>query len=58
MGKFEGPTFDVKQVAKYLDVSEITIYRLTAKGEIPAKKVGAQWRFVKAEVDRWLISRV
>ena len=44
----------IKELARYLSVAEITVYRLVEKGEIPAKKVGAQWRFLKEEVDRWL----
>lgn len=47
----------VKELAKYLSVASITIYRLTEKKEIPAKKVGGQWRYLKEEVDRWLRER-
>lgn len=44
----------IKELARYLGISEITAYRLVEKGEIKGKKVGAQWRFVKEEVDRYL----
>ncbi len=44
----------IKQVAKYLGVSEKTVYRLVKKGEIPAIKVGNQWRFNQQEIDGWL----
>ena len=57
MREFIGSTFGVKEIAKYLGVSAITVYRLTEKGKIPAKKVGAQWRYLKEEVDRWMRDR-
>ncbi|MBX6363503.1 MAG: PTS sugar transporter subunit IIA [Gemmatimonadetes bacterium] len=43
-----------RQLAEYLQLSERTIYRLLERGEIPALKVGGQWRFRKSAVDEWL----
>lgn len=43
-----------KQLADYLQLSQRTIYRLLERGDIPAVKVGGQWRFRKAVVDEWL----
>ena len=48
------PVMTVDQVADYLQISKRKAYNLAAAGDIPAAKVGDQWRFVKAEVDRWL----
>lgn len=47
----------VKEVAEYLRLAEITIYRLTEKKDLPGFKAGSQWRFIKSEVDQWLKSR-
>jgi excisionase family DNA binding protein len=44
----------IAQIAKYLNVDKFTIYRLIASGEIPAFKVGNQWRFKKRLIERWL----
>jgi excisionase family DNA binding protein len=44
----------VREVAEYLKVKERTIYRLVAKGGIPAFKVGGSWRFRRAEIDEWI----
>lgn len=44
----------VKEVANYLRVTEKTIYRLLRRGDIPATKVGHQWRFKKNSIDEWL----
>jgi len=57
MKQFSG-IMDIKQVAKYLCIAEITAYRLVEKGKIPGKKVGAQWRFLKEDLDRYLRERV
>lgn len=43
-----------KQLAEYLQLSQRTVYRLLERGDIPAVKVGGQWRFRKAAVDEWL----
>ena len=45
-------------VARYLKVSEKTIQRLIAENAIPCVKVGGQWRFLKAMVDEWLLSKM
>jgi excisionase family DNA binding protein len=57
MREFLGSTFGVKELAKYLGVAEVTIYRLTERGKIPAKKVGAQWRYLKTSIDEWMRER-
>jgi len=44
----------LEEVAKYLRVSERTIYDCAQKGEIPAGKIRATWRFKKSEIDKWV----
>ncbi len=44
----------IEEVAKYLRVSERTVYDWAQKGEIPAGKIGTVWRFKKSEVERWV----
>lgn len=43
-----------KQVQTLLRVDRTTIYRMVEAGQLPAIRVGKQWRFAPAEVDRWL----
>lgn len=43
-----------RQVAQYLKVDKFTIYRLVAKKQIPAFRVGNQWRFKKSMLEAWL----
>jgi excisionase family DNA binding protein len=44
----------VKQLAAYLNMASVTIYRLAARGELPGTKVGGQWRFHRQAIDEWL----
>lgn len=44
----------LEEVAKYLRVSERTIYDCAQKGEIPAGKIRTTWRFKKSEIDKWV----
>lgn len=43
-----------KEVADYLQLHLVTVYRLLKKQEIPAVKVGGQWRFLRNQIDDWL----
>ncbi|HXK27364.1 MAG TPA: helix-turn-helix domain-containing protein [Candidatus Binatia bacterium] len=45
----------VEQVAGYLSVDKFTVYRLIAQKEMPAFKVGNQWRFKRSLIDAWLV---
>jgi len=47
-----------KEAAKYLGFHLVTIYRLLKKREIPAVKIGGQWRFKKDILDAWLVERM
>jgi excisionase family DNA binding protein len=44
----------VSMLARYLRCHPSTIYRLLKRGQIPAFKIGSDWRFQKAVIDRWL----
>ncbi len=44
----------IKEVARYLRVNQYTVYRLVSQKKIPAFKVGAQWRFKRSVLERWL----
>lgn len=43
-----------RQLQELLQVDRLTIYRMLDAGEIPAFKVGRQWRFDSREIKRWL----
>jgi len=43
-----------KQLADYLQLNELTIYKRVQLGEIPVVKVGRSLRFKKDIIDKWL----
>jgi excisionase family DNA binding protein len=47
-------TLTIKELATYLNVTERTIYNLLERGELPGFKVGANWRFRKEDIDKWI----
>jgi len=46
----------VDEVAEYLKLSKITVYKLTQKGEIPGFRIGSSWRYNREKIDE--IARV
>ena len=45
----------LEQVAEYLNVDKFTVYRLLSDKELPAFKVGNQWRFKRKLIENWLL---
>lgn len=43
-----------RQVQEMLQVDRTTIYRFVESGQLPAVRVGKQWRFAQADIDRLL----
>lgn len=42
------------ELARYLKLNHTTVIRKANKGEIPAIKIGKQFRFDKYQIDKWL----
>lgn len=42
------------EVAQLLKVAEKTVYTMAQKGDLPAFKVGGQWRFRRTDLDAWI----
>jgi excisionase family DNA binding protein len=51
------PAMTVRDVAKFLNVGNITVYRLVQAGELPGFKVAGSWRFQEADIRRWIEER-
>ena len=43
----------LEEVAGYLRVHPSTVYRMLKKKQIPAFKVGSDWRFNLESIDHW-----
>ncbi len=52
--ELSGKVLTVREVATYLRVHSSTIYRMLRKRQLPAFRVGSDWRFTVDEIDRWL----
>jgi PTS system nitrogen regulatory IIA component len=44
----------LEEVARYLRVSDRTVYEWASKGTIPGGKIGTSWRFKREDIKRWL----
>ena len=44
----------LREVAHYLGLHVMTVYKLTREGRVPAAKIGGQWRFKRDVLDDWL----
>jgi len=43
----------VQDVSSYLRVHPSTIYRMLKKNQLPAFRVGSDWRFTVEAIDKW-----
>ncbi len=44
----------IEEVAKYLRVSERTVYDWAQKGQLPCGKLGTTWRFKRIDIESWV----
>ncbi len=47
-----------KEIAKYLGVHEMTVYRWLKKGVLPGFKIGGRWRSKKDLLDSYLVRQI
>ena len=47
-----------KEIAKYLGVHEMTVYRWLKKGVLPGFKIGGRWRSKKDLLDAYLVKQI
>lgn len=50
----EGEIMTLEEVARYLRLSNQTIYKMVQSGEVPGVKIGKEWRFRRSVLDEWL----
>lgn len=46
----------IEEVATYLGVTKDTVRNWIKKTDIPAHKIGKQWKFKRSELDEWVKS--
>ena len=47
----------VRDLSNYLRIHPSTVYRLLKTGQLPAFRVGSDWRFNVEEIDLWRVER-
>jgi excisionase family DNA binding protein len=47
----------VKEVAVFLKLHQTTVYKMIKSGELPAFRIGGDWRFRRSRIEEWLTSR-
>lgn len=50
------PWVSLEEVATYLGVNKDTVRNWIKKTDIPAHKIGRQWKFKISEIDKWVNS--
>ncbi len=48
----------LRDVSRFLKVSEKTVYRLAQSGKIPSFKAGGSWRFRRSDIEAWVEERI
>ncbi|OGW76099.1 MAG: DNA-binding protein [Omnitrophica bacterium RBG_13_46_9] len=47
----------IDELAKYLRMKKVTIYKHAQEGKLPGFKVGSAWRFKKSTIDKWITDK-
>jgi excisionase family DNA binding protein len=47
----------LEEVAEFIKVHPSTVYRLLRKHQIPAFRLGSDWRFNLESIERWIAER-
>ncbi len=44
------------EVAELVRIPVSTVYELARRGRIPGHRIGRTWRFVRREIEEWLLA--
>ena len=50
----QSPLMNLDELAKYIGVSNTTVYRYLKQEKLPAIKIGRLWKFRKEKIDEWI----
>ena len=45
------------ETCRYLKITPRTLYRYLGRHELPAFKLGKEWRFVRSDLEQWIRAR-
>ena len=46
-----------EETCQYLKITPRTLYRYLRNRQIPAFKLGKEWRFVRSDLEQWILDR-
>lgn len=49
---------NTKEISEFLKLHPFTVNKLARDGKIPAFKIGADWRFDKKLIDKWIKDKI
>lgn len=49
---------DTKEVSEFLKLHPFTVNKMARQGNIPAFKIGADWRFHRKHIERWINEKI
>jgi len=47
-----------EETCRYLKITQRTLYRYLRSRQIPAFKLGKEWRFVRSDLEQWIRDRI
>ena len=54
---FPSKVMTVRDVSAYLKIHSSTVYRLLRRHQIPAFRIGSDWRFNVDDIDAWCLKK-
>lgn len=54
--KMKSRVLTVQELSSYLRVHPSTIYKMLKKNQLPAFRIGSDWRFTVEAIDKWRAS--
>lgn len=56
-GRSNSELMTALETCRYLKITQRTLYRYLRSRQIPAFKLGKEWRFVRSDLEQWIRER-
>lgn len=56
-GSSKSELMTATETCRYLKITQRTLYRYLRSRQIPAFKLGKEWRFVRSDLEQWIRDR-
>jgi excisionase family DNA binding protein len=55
--EYKSELMTAEETCRYLKITQRTLYRYLQNHQIPAFKLGKEWRFVRSDLEQWIRDR-